>query len=147
MLIPHGALILVIDGARMQLLRNRGREATPDLEVIQEQKLENPPSRLQADDGPGQSHESARPARHAYASGDPHDHQKDRFAVQAVTDLGAAAREGAPILLIAPPHMLGILRDTVRNARLERQIIAEINKNLTRRTPGEIALFLLDHET
>jgi protein required for attachment to host cells len=147
MLIPHGALILVIDGARMQLLRNRGREAAPDLEAIREQKLENPPSRLQGTDAPGRNHESEGPSRHAYASDDPHDRRKDRFAAQAVTDLGAAARDGAPIILIAPPHVLGILRAAVRNERLERHIIAEINKDLTPRTPDEIALLLLNHET
>ncbi len=39
MLVPHGALVLVLDAAHVQLLRNRGGETGPELETVPSEKL------------------------------------------------------------------------------------------------------------
>lgn len=138
MLIPHGALILVVDGSRMQLLRNRGRDSAPELEVIEDEKLGH--GRGQAAETGGRS--SGGPAHRA--DPDPHQRREDRFGRQAMQFVESAARRGAPVILIAPPHMLGELR-AARDPHVEGQIVAEIDKDLSHCKPAELATFLQDY--
>ena len=142
MLVPHGALVLVVDGSRMQLLRNRGKDNAPELEIIGEQIQADPPTRALASDGPGRSFESAGSTRHAYATTDYHQQREDRFGEMALAFLQSNGSHDAPIVLIAPPHMLGELRKA-RNTQIERRTIAEIDKDLTHLQAQELAAFLL----
>lgn len=142
MLVPHGALILAIDGSRMQLLRNRGKDNAPELEVIGEKKQADPPTRTLASDGPGRSFESAGSTRHAYTMTDYHQQREDRFGEAALALLQGNGSHDAPIILVAPPHMLGELRKA-RNAQIERRTIAEIDKDLTHLQAQELAAYLL----
>ena len=141
MLVPHGALILVVDGSRMQLLRNRGKNNALDLEVITEEAQADPPTRELASDGPGRSFESAGSTRHAYTTTDYHQQREDRFGKKALSLLQSDSNKDAPVILIAPPHMLGELRKA-RDAQIERRTIAEIDKDLTHLPPQEIAAFI-----
>lgn len=144
MLIPHGALLLVVDGGRMRLLRNRGVATTPELEVIEDETLSNPASHLVTRDAPGRNHESVGPVRHAYPAADPHQRREDRFAQAAMEKLKSAASKGAPVILIAAPRTLGVLR-TFKDIHIEKQILAEIDKDLAHHKPTEIAMFLRDY--
>lgn len=146
MLVPHGALILVVDGSRMQLLRNRGKDAKPELETIADREQSDPPTRALAADGPGRSFESAGTVRHAYAATDYHQQREDRFGSKALSTLGDHDDKGAPVILIAPPHMLGELRKA-RDAQIEHRTIAEIDKDLTHMRLQEIAAFLHNHHS
>ncbi len=144
MLVPHSALILVVDGSRMQLLRNRGKDNAPELEIIGEKKQADPPTRTLASDGPGRSFESAGSTRHAYTTTDYHQQREDNFGKAALAFLQSNGSHDAPIVLIAPPHMLGELRKA-RNVQIERRTIAEIDKDLTHLHAQELAAFLLKH--
>ena len=144
MLVPHGALILVVDGSRMQLLRNRGKDSAPELELLTDREQSDPPTRMLAADGPGRAFESVGSARHAYASADYHQQREDRFGKKALAALHNHGDKDAPIILIAPPHMLGELRNA-RDAEIERRTIAEIDKDLTHMKPQEIGTFLHNH--
>lgn len=141
MLIPHGTLILVIDGSRMQLLRNRGTDASPKLEMVDEEKLHNPATHVLGSEGPGRAFESSGGAHHAYTAPDLHQRREDRFGEDAMELLCRKASNGVPVLLIAPPHMLATLR-AARDDRLHDQILAEIDKDLTHYNPTEISSFL-----
>jgi len=140
-LIPHGALILVIDGSRMQLLRNHGKDHAPKLEIVADKVQTDPPTRALVSDGPGRSFESAGSTRHAYAAVDHHQQREDRFGKRALALLQSGNSKDAPIILIAPPHMLGELR-SARDSQTERRTIAEIDKDLTHLQAQEIAAFL-----
>lgn len=145
MLVPHGALILVVDGSRMQLLRNRGKDNAPDLQIVAENAQADPPTRALVSDGPGRSFESFGSARHGYAATDHHQQREDRFGKKALALLQSDDSQDVPIILIAPPHMLGELRGA-RDARIGRRTIAEIDKDLTHLKAHEIAAFLHKHQ-
>lgn len=144
MLVPHGALVLVVDGSRMQLLRNRGKDNAPKLEIIADKTQADPPTRALASDAPGRSFESAELVRHSYATTDYHQQREARFGKKALSVLQSDSDKDAPVILIAPPHMLGALRKA-RDAHIERRTIAEIDKDLTHLGVHEIAAFLLKH--
>jgi protein required for attachment to host cells len=112
MLIPHGTLVLVLDGRHLRLLRNRGRDTAPDLELVPEKAF----------GGVGGSH------------GD-HEEARVRTLVAAIAPMLAG---GTPIILVAPPHLLGTLRSELP-APLRRQVIAEIARDLTGCAPDALA--------
>lgn len=145
MLIPHGTLILVIDGSRMLLLRNRGTNTSPTLETIEQDKIDNPATHVLGSEAPGRAFESGGVARHSYAAPDLHQRREDRFGEDMLEPLRQHASDGAPVILIAPPHMLGTLRAACDHP-LDKQIIAEFDKDLTHRTPAGISSFLQDQE-
>lgn len=141
MLTPHGALILVVDGGRMQLLRNAGSEVSPNLQLLRERHLRNPGDHILARDAPGRSFQSATPHRSSYQSRDHHEAHKDRFGQDALEEAIAAAGDKTPLVVIAPPHMLGSLRASLKGGR-RANIAAEIAKDLSHHSPSEIGEFI-----
>jgi protein required for attachment to host cells len=113
MLVPHGALVLVVDGAHVQLLRNRGRDVSPDLEAVPSERL--------------------RHCEHGADAG--HGDRRIREVVAALDPLIAGE---VPLILIAPPASLGALRQALpRDA--QRRVVAEIAKDLSHCPPHELA--------
>lgn len=104
MLIPHGALVLVLDHDHVRLLRNRGRETQPDLEPVPEDILRGV-ERHQGRSDVG---------------------RRMRDILRAVEPLLAG---GTPLLLVAPAQLLGTLRESLP-CSYGAQIIAEIPKDL-----------------
>lgn len=145
MLIPHNATILVVDGSHMKVLRNRGTDAAPKLELLHERAMENPPSRAMGTDAPGRSFGSAVPGRSAYSGTDYHQRKEDRFgreALQTIQDLG---RQNLPLILITPPHMLGVLRGDLEHAK-QIPVLAEIAKDFAQRDSTDILDLLQSHQ-
>jgi len=145
MLIPHDTTILVVDGGHMQVLRNRGSDAAPELELLHEQAMKNPPNRAMGADAPGRSFSSAAPGRSAYADTDYHQRREDRFGHAALRALISLDRQDAPLILIAPPRMLGMLRDEF-DPKMRSHIVAEIAKDLAQHDTGEILEWLRTHQ-
>ena len=141
MLLPHSALVLVVDGSRMQILRNRGQKAAIELEIVSEDKLKNPASHVMEADSPGRSHDSKGQGSHAYEADDLHQRREDEFVADALTQLRAAVGNDDKIVLIAPPKALGHLRKLL-NKDMEARVVAEINKDLGHLKPAEIAAAL-----
>lgn len=113
MLIPHGALVLLLDGAHVQLLRNRGSDVGPDLEAVPSDTLRRCGTR---------AHRGHAPTR-------------VREVVDALDPLFAG---GTPLILVAPPDSLGALRSELPRAA-RRHVIAEIAKDLAHCPPHELA--------
>ncbi|UIJ46333.1 host attachment protein [Sphingomonas cannabina] len=112
MLIPHGALVLVLDDDHVRLLRNRGRDHQPDFELV--------PARLLTralGDGPA----------------DPR-----RRLTEVLDTIAPLLAAGTPLLLVAPSRTLGGLRDALPKA-YRGHVVAEIAKDLTRCPPAELA--------
>lgn len=112
MLVPHGALVLVLDGAHVQLLRNRGRDFAPDLEPVPSERLRRCGTRADTIDGP----------------------TRVREVIAALDPLIAG---GTPLILIAPPDSLGALRAELPRAA-RRRVVAEIAKDLAHCSPREV---------
>ena len=136
--------VLVADGQRARIVENGGpgkglRPVTPEPLVHPD-----PPSRDLGTDRPGRVGESVGGARHAIEPRtDPHRDEKRRFAHELADRLDRAAGEGAfaRLILVAPPQMLGDLRD-VLTARTRALVAAEIDKDLTKSTDRELKAHL-----
>ena len=113
MIVPRGALVLVLDGAELRLLRNRGEETGPDLEAVPHDRLRRCGTRAPARPGDGPL----------------------RYVIDAVDPLIAA---GTPLILVAPPEGLGALRAELP-PRARRHVVGELGGDLGRCTPRELA--------
>lgn len=142
MLLPHGAYILAVDGGRMRLFRNRGRESAVELEAIADRALDNPRTHVLSEPEPGRSFQSYGTSRSAYPTTDTHQRREDAFCEEALDEAIAKAGD-AELVLIAPPHAMGLLR---RHAEHHRRLppIREIVKDLTALAPHELAERLRD---
>lgn len=144
MLVPHGAYVLAIDGGRMHLLRNRGRENAIELETIEQQELRNPRSHILSEPQPGRTFQSMGVSRSAYEETDTHQRREDAFCAAALDRALAAATGAAELVLIAPPHVMGLLRD--HGERLQNRLpIREITKDLTALAPKALGERLRDY--
>ncbi len=143
--VPHNALVLVCDGQRATLYRNRGRIFEPDLVALESREQENPPTREQGTDRPGRFPDPAG-SRSAVENTDWHQEAEDRFAAGIAAELNHKAVVGEldRLILVAPPRMLGALRKALE-PQAEKRIIAEIDKDLTRHDPAVIGAILVDH--
>lgn len=144
MQIPHSAHILVVDGSRMLILRNKGHVVKPDLEVMTETVFKNPASHELMSDGPGRSHDSMGAGSHAYEAQDPHQRREDDFARDALAKLRQIAGPTDPLVLVAPPRILGALRKLF-DKDVQARMLAEINKDLGHLSPTELENYLLAH--
>ena len=141
---PTVTWILVADGQRARLVENKG--PGKGLQPVTAEPLlhPDPPSRDLGTDRPGRVAESVGGARHAVEPRtDPHRDEKRRFARELAERLDRAAAEGAytRLILVAPPQMLGDLRD-VLTSRTRALVAAEIDKDLTKATDAELTVHL-----
>jgi protein required for attachment to host cells len=131
--IRHNALILVGDGQKALFLRNRGTPQALDLAV--EEILDggfNPPTREQGTDRPGRAMQSVGSARSAVEQTDWHWLEEQKFAGTIAEALYRAALDNSftELVIVAPPKILGILRQTLHKLVTER-IAGELPKTLT----------------
>ncbi|MFI4997790.1 MAG: host attachment protein [Hyphomicrobiales bacterium] len=132
--------VLVADGARARILARKGAEG--GLEQIPQGAFVHEVNRVAelGTDRPGRGHESANPAHHAIEPRvDWRREGKHTFAHRLADFLEQKAVEKAfdCLILVAPPHFIGDLRDTIgREARV--RLVGELTKDLTRLPPEEI---------
>ncbi len=145
MFIPHKAYVLVVDGARMQVLQNCGPFDEIELELVGEATQSNPASHLLDADRPGRAFESTGQRRHAYPATDLHQAREDEFVIESLAQLGRLAGDEGAIVIIAPPRILGQLRERIDRQHSAR-VHAELDKDLAHRSAREIELFLRIHQ-
>ena len=145
MLLSRDMLIITLDGQNARLLRNGGSATEPRFEVVEERHSDIPPDRDLMSDRPGRSFASAAPVRHAYQEDSAHDRAEVEFAVHAMDMLDRVDSGAGPVVLVAPPQTMGILRAKMPQHHRGR-IAHEINKDLNAYTPQEISAFLVDYE-
>lgn len=132
MLLPHGAVIALIDAHDFRLYRNAGNEAAPRLE-----QLPTPPL-----DTHGHAHSNEHGFHHAdrgdarptIAVVEEHSH-----AIAAVEWLNreALAHRIVALVMIASPRHIGEMRKHYSKA-LEHALLREVTKELVDATPEEI---------
>ncbi|OJW70651.1 MAG: host cell attachment protein [Sphingomonadales bacterium 63-6] len=127
MLLPHGAIIALVDGAKFELYRNSGNEAEPELAPLPAVKLDE--------------HNHGSGGRHYSSAGNPQDSLQDEDAHAA----GVAEWLNSQVLghkidklvVIAAPRTLGELRKHYHK-QTEAALLGEFHKDLVGRQPTEI---------
>ncbi len=143
--LTKGTWVLIADGEKALFLRNDLDEMNPDLNVVRIASQDNPPNHEQAANRPGRVHEAVGAGRSAYADTDWHRLAKDRFADELAEILYSQAHSGAfqRIVLVAPPRVLGELREKMHKEVADR-VVAELHKTLTNHPLDKIETMLRD---
>lgn len=141
MLVAHGTLVLVADGAKMTIFRNHGSDIAPALEVVETDGQFSARTSAQGTDKPGRSFSSVGSGRSGYSETDFHQADEDRFAIAAAERLAALAGAGMGLIVVAPPHTLGVLRKHYA-APVRAAIVAEIDKDYAGRPAADVAALL-----
>jgi protein required for attachment to host cells len=127
MLLPHGAVVVVVDGDNLELFRNSGNEAQPALSVIAPPNLDE--------------HNKGSGARHHASSANPSGHQLDEDAhAAAVTSwLNHQVVENliTHLVVVAPPRTLGEMRRRYHE-RLKVVLIGELHKDFVGRSGADV---------
>ena len=146
MLVAHGAMVLVIDGAKMSILRNRAKDFTADLEVVEHHEAPAAKTATTGADKPGRSFNSTGRSRSAYEGSDYHQVEEDVFGKAAIARLNALAQQSdLAFIIVAAPHVLGVIRPHY-SANLRKQLSAEIDKDYAGRPAADVADLLRRHE-
>ncbi|AZN71613.1 host attachment protein [Georhizobium profundi] len=142
--LKHDGWVVVADGEKALFLRNEGDAEHPNLQVFREMEQDNPPTREQGTDRPGRVHESAGPGRSSVETTDWQQLGKERFAKEIAERLYkyAHADRFDKLILVAPPKVLGEMREAMHQEVLDR-IISEIPKTLTNHSIDKIENLLL----
>jgi protein required for attachment to host cells len=138
--IPHNALVFVGDGRKALFLRNDDDAKFPNLRTERIFEAENPPTREQGSDRPGRVSEAAVAGRRsAVEPTDWHDIEEQRFArtVAAAMEQMVRTSKAKALIVVAPPKTLAELRSAF-HSDVKACIVAEINKDLTKHSIGEI---------
>ncbi len=133
MTIPKNALVLVADGAKMIFLRNIGDAHLVELKV-------------EGSDAQGSDMGHNRSSGQGHASGeeaDPHQQAEDSWAVEVADKLRKRVmnHDFEALAIIAAPKTLGVLRKSLHK-EVSRRVVIEIAKEMTDRSPAEIAALL-----
>ncbi len=142
--IPHNAFVFVGDGRKALFLRNEGDEMYPNLKTEQVFQDVNPTTHEQGSERPGRLSKARDSGqRSAVESADWHEIEEHRFArkVAAAIEQVVRARKVPAIVVVAPPRTLADLRDAF-HTDVQARVIAEINKDLTKHSVGQIETHL-----
>lgn len=139
--------ILVADGARARIFRSNagGTRISPALpyELVADKR----PSRDMISDRPGRTKDRMAHGRHALEPGtDPHVHAQQAFANELadMLDDGRRAQAFDELVIIAPPRMLGYLREFMPD-QLRKLIRREVAKDLSKLDPKEAGAVLHEY--
>ncbi len=146
MLVTHGAIIVAIDGAKMALYRNRGKDFAADLEVLEHSAKYTASTSAMGTAKPGRTFRSMGSGRSAYQTANYHQVEEDQFAKAAVEKLNILAQQSnLDFIVVAAPHVLGVMRKHY-SGDLRKRIVAEIDKDYAGRSPSDVADLLREYE-
>lgn len=134
---PDG-IVVVVDGSKALVLVNEGSVNEPKLVVHHKTEIDNPPARDLGADRGGRMHSSATGRTTAFAPSDYHREAETAFVTDVAAWLDRRAAGQAPVIVVAPPAALAVLREKIGGALRER-VVAEIDKTLTKHPVEEIA--------
>lgn len=147
MKIPHGTLVMAIDGSKMLLFRNEGDEKYVVLDTLSHKEFEDRASREVGADAPGRTFSSTGSRRSAYEETDWHEQAEERFAGEGAARLERiAANDKGDIVVLAAPRTLGVLRKHW-GRETKARLIAEIAKDLVHHEWDDIARAIEQHQT
>ncbi len=139
MKVPHEALVVVADGGRMALFRNRGTAFEPDLELIEQEAVEFPKTSELGADRPGRAFESVGTRRSAHEVTDIHDKAEEAFCRTVAERIGLLLPQArAGLMLVAAPRALGMIRAALPEDQ-RSALLAEVGKDYAGMTGTDIA--------
>jgi len=119
MLLPHGAVVAVVDGEKLELYRNSGDEAAPVLSPVEAPKLDE--------------HNKNSGARHVSSSANHAGHQlsEDAHAAAVAAWLNRHVTDGdiQTLVVVAAPRTLGEMRRHY-GSPLKAALAGELHKDL-----------------
>ncbi|MDK1491234.1 host attachment protein [Sinorhizobium sp. 7-81] len=141
--IPHGSVVLVCDGAKALILRNRGDAELTNLIPLEVESEYQPPARELGTDRGGRVYQSQGGARSAVQQMDWHDRAEEAFVSHVCEKLVAFTRDVGinKLVLVLPPHALGLLRKQL-DSSARALVIAEVAKDLVKFPIPEIERYL-----
>lgn len=139
----HNVRVLVTDGGRATVFRNKGQAGHPDLEVVRTYENDNAPTRDLGTDKPPRSN-TASGNRSAIETTDYHQQNEDRFVELIADDMkkDLLAGDFEELVVVAPPVALGVFRKKCA-AQVEKATLASINKDLTRHSAADLAAIVV----
>lgn len=147
MLIPFGAHVIVVDGARMAVMRNAGNLTEPRLEIIEEVHRHAPSTSALGTDRPGRTAQFGQTARAAVDTTNFHTQAEAEFAKAAAARLSGLVlqRDAKPAILVAEPHALGIMRKHL-DPEVRARLMAEIDKDYAGQSPADLVEMLIKYD-
>jgi protein required for attachment to host cells len=144
--IPRNALVMVADGERAVFLRNVGSPLQPQLTVENVVEQDNPATRELGTDRPtrgadfsANSSNNVGAPRSNIEQTDWHQQNEDRFAKGMAENLYQLAHAGRfdHLVIVAPPKVLGTLRQELHKEVLQR-LVAEVPKEFAQASVATI---------
>lgn len=126
MLLPHGAVVAVVDGEKLELYRNVGNEVAAELSRMDAPTLVE--------------HNKNSGARHISSSANPgHLLEEDSHIAAVVSWLNRQATGGEikHLVVVAPPRTLGEMRRRY-DKQLKAVLLGELHKELIGRSGSEV---------
>lgn len=134
MLLPHGTVIALVDGQHLELYRNAGNEAEPDLTPLPAPRLDE--------------HNHGSGGRHYSSAGNPDEHRQaeDGHAAGVAAWLNGEvlAHRIDTLVVMADPRTLGELRRHY-HSMTGKAVLKEYHKNLIGRPAERIIAALREH--
>jgi protein required for attachment to host cells len=141
--LPHNALVLVADGRKMLLFRNRGDEDQIDLRTEAHDARADRKDRELRTDAPGTVQQSFGFGHSTYEETDFQQQQEDRWIKDAAEELKKRAlrNDFNALAIVAPPKALGYLKKNLHK-EVEKRVVFTINKEMSGRPLPDIEALL-----
>ena len=142
--LPHNALVLVADGRKVLLFRNRGDENQIDLRTETHEARKDRKDREIKTDAPGTTKQSGGFGHSTYEETDFQQQEEDRWIKDAADELKARAlrNDFDALAIIAPPKALGVLRKCLHK-EVEKRLVCIVNKEMSGRPIPDIEALLV----
>lgn len=139
----HGSWVVIADGEKALFCRNKGDDEMILLETISAEAQHNPPTREQGTDKPGRKQDTGVQQTSAVEPTDWHWLEKQHFARGISQVLYKEAHRGRfdDLVLVAPPRILGELRDNLHK-EVQDRLSKTIAKDLTNHPIDQIESLL-----
>ena len=118
--------VAALDGGKALIWRNEGFDDHPNLQLLDEKSLNNPPARDLANDRPGRMADTEH-GKSSMTQTDDHELDKTRFVETVIDQLNGSAAKGEfdRLLVLAPASILGMARPRYSEALSSRLIERE----------------------
>jgi protein required for attachment to host cells len=144
----HKAWVLVADGQRARILERENTESEWFVLPAETREVDDPPTHEQGSERPGRVNERGGSAsRHAIQPrSDYHEAAKVDFAKALCgrLEVAANAHQFGRLILVAPPHFLGVLRQELGDAA-RGLLRGTLDKDLTQAPVADVVAHLKDH--
>ena len=129
--------IAALDGGKALIWRNEGFDDQPNLKLVEQHSLKNPPAHNHGSDRPGRISKGSA-GRAAVEHTDGHEQAKHDFIQAVIGRLNQAADTGefGRLLLLAPAHVLGEARPYYSSAL--KQVLLERDRDVVHQPTGKI---------